>query len=625
MAAHSLDARTATRPSGVVAKSLAATAPRLAIAALAALAAVLRFKSLGSMPLNPYYDAAVRSMGSSWHAFLVGAFNPNATVAIDKPPLDLWLQVATTKLFGFTRFALLLPEALASTAAVVLLYDIVRRGFGRIAGLGAAAALAVLPVDVMTGRSDTMDGVATALLVLAAWLVVRALEKQRSRELYFAAAAVGLAFETKLFEALVPLPALVLLFLIGSREPWRRRLGQLALAGGVMAAVGLAWTVAFALTPSADRPYPMGSTNGSIWDTVFVYNGIGRLTSTSTRTAADALSPPGPTRLLSAGPLHFNLLIGEVLFAAVTFAVVACLLWVTRGRLRGRGRLPVALAVAMGTWLVLGVAVSSFMTHLPARYIEPVVPGIAAVLGIGVAHAAGAVVGAAARPRRAIVLYAAASLAFLTALGASLVFARAAGKLPPAAVVGLLGAAIVVAVSGVIVRVRPARELVTPLAGLAAALAFLAVLAAPASESFALQRAHAGDGGTLGGMPTRTISLLSRYLTRHRGNERYQYAAVEAHIAAPLIVADDQPVLILAGTPYHALMTPRRLSRTVRAGQVKYVLLSSTPANHPLHPFSPRTLREQIPAWVIRHGTDVTRQTGLGGYGILYRLSAQPG
>src|SRR4051794_22734643 len=142
MAANELAVRGAPRRLEVFTRSLAPAAPRLAVAAIAALAAVLRFKSLGSMSLNPYYDAAVRSMGSSWHAFLVGGFDPNATVAIDKPPLDLWLQVATTKLFGFTSFALLLPEALASTAAVVLLYDIVRRGFGRTAGLGAAAVLA---------------------------------------------------------------------------------------------------------------------------------------------------------------------------------------------------------------------------------------------------------------------------------------------------------------------------------------------------------------------------------------------------------------------------------------------------------------------------------------------------
>jgi 4-amino-4-deoxy-L-arabinose transferase-like glycosyltransferase len=558
-------------------------------------------------------------MGSSWHAFLVGGFNPNASVAIDKAPLDLWLQVATTKLFGFTRFALLLPEALASTAAVVLLYDVVRRGFGRTAGLGAAAALAVLPVDVITGRSDTMDGIMMALLVLAAWLVVRALEKGRSRELYAAAAVVGLAFETKLFEALVPLPALVLLFLVGSRAPWRRRLGQLALAGAVMVAVGIAWTVGFALTPSADRPYPMGSTNGSIWNTVFVYNGIGRLTSSSTRTATDALSPPGATRLLSAGPVHLNLLIGEVLFAALAFAVVACLFRLARGRQQGRERLPLALALAMGTWLVLGVAVLSSMRHMPVRYLEPLVPGIAAVAGIGVAYAARAAVGAGGR---AIVPYIAASLAVLAALGSSLVYAHAAGNLPAAAVVGAAGAAILIGISGVLFRMRSAPRLLTPLAAVTAAFALLGVLAAPASESFALQRAHASDGGSLGATPTHTVSALSRYLTSHRGGRRYQFAAVEASVAAPLIVASDQPVLILAATPYRALVSPRGLSRAVRAGAVRYVLLSSVPANHLLHPFPPRTAREQIPAWVIRHGTDVTRQTGLRGYGILYRVTA---
>ena len=105
MAAEPLTLRPGTRPADL-ASSLTAAAPRAVLAGIAVLAAVLRFDGLGAMQLNPYYDAAVRSMGSSWHAFLVGAFNPNASVAIDKPPVDLWLQVASTKLFGFTPFAL---------------------------------------------------------------------------------------------------------------------------------------------------------------------------------------------------------------------------------------------------------------------------------------------------------------------------------------------------------------------------------------------------------------------------------------------------------------------------------------------------------------------------------------
>jgi 4-amino-4-deoxy-L-arabinose transferase-like glycosyltransferase len=64
-------------------------------------ASILRLAALGRVPLNPYYDAAVRSMGTSWAAFFEGAFEPGRRVAIDKPPVDLWLQVASTKLLGF--------------------------------------------------------------------------------------------------------------------------------------------------------------------------------------------------------------------------------------------------------------------------------------------------------------------------------------------------------------------------------------------------------------------------------------------------------------------------------------------------------------------------------------------
>ena len=99
--------------------------------------------------------AAVRSMGLSWHNFFYGAFEPSAQVSIDKTPVDLWLQVLSTKLFGFSSVAVRLPEALAGVLAVPLVYDLVRRLFGRTAGLGAAAALAVLPISIITAHSDT--------------------------------------------------------------------------------------------------------------------------------------------------------------------------------------------------------------------------------------------------------------------------------------------------------------------------------------------------------------------------------------------------------------------------------------------------------------------------------------
>src|SRR6516164_9228505 len=115
-------------------------------------AAVLRLVHLGAVSPDPFYDAAVRSMSLSFHNFFFGAFEPGASVSIDKPPVDLWLQVISVKLLGFSSTTLKLPEALAGTATVVLLYASVRRLWGSAAGMAAALAIAVLPVEVITSR-----------------------------------------------------------------------------------------------------------------------------------------------------------------------------------------------------------------------------------------------------------------------------------------------------------------------------------------------------------------------------------------------------------------------------------------------------------------------------------------
>ncbi len=64
------------------------------VALITPAAAALRLVHLAQVPPDPFYDAAVRSMGLSWHNFFFGAFEPGGSVSIDKPPVDLWLQVA---------------------------------------------------------------------------------------------------------------------------------------------------------------------------------------------------------------------------------------------------------------------------------------------------------------------------------------------------------------------------------------------------------------------------------------------------------------------------------------------------------------------------------------------------
>jgi 4-amino-4-deoxy-L-arabinose transferase-like glycosyltransferase len=246
-----------------------------ALMAVCALAAGLRFYAFDRVYLTPYYDAAVRSMGLSWHNFFYGALDPSGQVSIDKAPVDLWLQVASTKLLGFSSVSLRLPPAIAGTLSALLLYDLVRCGFGRGAGLAAAFALAVLPASVLTSRSDTMDGVMSMLLLLAAWLVVRASPAHRATAVVAAGFVAGLAFEVKLFEAVVAVPALALLGWLALEGRTARRARVLLLAGLAYLVAAASWPVAASLLPGS-HPYPLGSTDGQIWNAILVYNGVER-------------------------------------------------------------------------------------------------------------------------------------------------------------------------------------------------------------------------------------------------------------------------------------------------------------------------------------------------------------
>src|SRR4051794_39523073 len=201
---------------------------------------------------DPFYDGAVRTRGGSWHAFPPGAIAPAATVAVDKPPGYLWLQVAATKVVGFGSAGLHLPAAIAGCVAVVALYDALRTLFGRAAGLAGAIALAVLPVAVITARSDTMDSVVAALDVVALATVARAVRTRRPWLLVVAGIALGLTFEVKPFEGLVAAPGLALMAWLGLPR------GRPALAGAG-AGLGAAPPAGLVpLPPLGGGPLPLG-------------------------------------------------------------------------------------------------------------------------------------------------------------------------------------------------------------------------------------------------------------------------------------------------------------------------------------------------------------------------------
>src|SRR5579883_2207230 len=188
-----------------------------ALAGVLAVAAALNLIALGREGYaNGYYAAAVRSMLQSWHNFFFVAFDPGGFVTVDKPPLGFWIQTASAKLFGFHGWTILLPEALAGVASVAVLFFVVRRVFGPVAGLLAALALALTPISVATNRNNTIDSLLVLTVLLAAWAVLKATESGRLRWLVLGMALVGLGFNIKTLEAFLVLPALVLVYLLAA-------------------------------------------------------------------------------------------------------------------------------------------------------------------------------------------------------------------------------------------------------------------------------------------------------------------------------------------------------------------------------------------------------------------------
>ncbi len=489
--------RAPEQPSRRPSRSYSSRLGWLALGLVLFLACVLRLWKIQDVPGNVFYDAAVRSMAASWHNFFFGALEPSGTVSIDKPPVDLWLQVASTGVLGFGRVGLHLPEVLGGVAACGLLFGALRRPFGFVAALAAALALAVLPVSVLTARSDTMDSVLAALEVGALWLSWRALESGRMRWSLAAAAVMGLAFNVKLTEMLIALPAMALLWLWAA-APGKRVRAMLASAA-IFVVVALSWTAIASLTPLSGRPFPIGSSNGSIWHVTLVYDGLNRLSSQGATGAAEGGA--GPLRLFSAGPMQYWTIIGIALLATFLLALVALVVLVTgdRKRLRAAASEPAGrLAVGIVVWVATGLIAFSAMERLQPRYLEAFAPAVCALFGLSL------------------------SVLWRGGLG------RPSGLGEPTSR-GALDS-------------NGGRSNGTALASrIALVCVGIGLLTTSLSkDSYIVSRARTDSLLTDFSTPS-----LSRYLRAHRDGTHYEVASANVNDVIGLIARDDQPVLVL--------------------------------------------------------------------------------
>ncbi len=431
---------------------------------------------------NTYYSAAVRSMAASWHNFLFASMDPSGLMTVDKPPLSLWVQALSARVFGFHPLSLLIPQAIMGIIAAGLLYDLTRRRFGRAAGFVAGLALATTPIIVAVSRHNNPDELLVLCCVAALWCALRALDSGRMRWLVLSGLAVGLGFETKMGVALMIVPGIAAAWMwVAPTDRWRA-LRQLLAAGAAMVAAACAWPLLVTLTPAADRPWISGTSDNSVWSLIFGYNGLGRVAGQTGGPGGGggggALfgGPTGPFRLLQSG-------LGDQAGWLLGFAGVAALSLLVMTRLRRRDP-RTGWLIAMGGSLVTTAVVFSFASGIfHPYYVSLLAPFIAALVGAGVGEMLPAPLGVAGSGRSARIVAplliaggVVTELVVLSNLGGSFSWAT-----PLVAIVGA-GAAVLLALR-LAPRVRTA----------VAAAVLVALLAAPATWA-AETLSHATSG-----------------------------------------------------------------------------------------------------------------------------------
>ena len=560
---------------------------------------------------NAYYAAAVRSMTQSWSNFFFASYDPGGWVTVDKPPLAFWAPALSARIFGFSSWSILVPSAIAGATAVWLLTITVRRVWGRTAGLVAGAALATMPTAVAVSRSNNPDVWLVLGVVAAAWALERAIATDKMRWLVWLGVFVGVGFLAKLGAAVIVVPAMWCAYLVTAKGSWRRRLVGLSIATLAAAAVSLIWIGSVALIPASSRPYIGGSTDGTAWQLVTGYNGLGRLTGSGTgagpggggfpgRGAAAGAVPggfggssgvnsfggsPGIGRLFNAG-------MGDQVMWLVAPAVAAAFgaTWLLlRRRLR---RNEIGSLVAWAGWAATTFVAFSYASGIYHNYyVSQLAPAIAALVGIGAS-----LVLRSNRTGRVI-----AALSLLGSAAIQLLFLRRIDALTGLRVI--VPVAVVIAAIVLLVQTRSAPTRRAALIGVAIAAA-AAMIAPTAWSVSSLGRQMSGSfpearpislesnptgaqgsggggraggfagGGTVPGGAGIDNAQLS-WLRSQRTTEQWLVAVDSSMQASDAIINGDSVMAIGGFGGSDQTMTNARLAELVRHGELRFVSTGS--------------------------------------------------
>jgi 4-amino-4-deoxy-L-arabinose transferase-like glycosyltransferase len=576
-----------------------------------ALAAVLYLVNLTiSGFANEYYSAAALAASQSWSSWFFGSIDPANFITVDKPPLATMVMGLSVRLFGLSSAAILVPEALMGVAAVALLMATVRRTFGAPASIIAGLVMALTPAAVLIFRYNNPDALLTLLLVASAYTFVRAIEDGRFRWLVLTGLLVGLAFNTKLLQGWMVLPAFAITYALCAPGSIRRRLAGLAVSAVTVLAASSWWVVGMELVPASLRPYVGGSADGSALDLVLGYDGLGRIFGSGGPGGGGGTNFSGTPGILRL----FNADMGGQVAWLLPLSLVGLVTGLVARWRASRTDLARAAYMMWGLWLVTHALLFSVMSGtIHSYYVVVMAPAIGALVGGGIVELwrardrfpwTGAVLGA------AVLLSAAVAWTLLD---------RTPDFFP-----GLGIAVFAVGAAVAAVLVLPGTVLPRRISLAALGLALAVLLAGPAAYAVdTMATAYSGGivsagpttngsgpgggapGGSFGGGPgggqpptggapgvttsgdsSSSQSFWNRggmggsldsatieYLVANRGTATWIVAVQSANSAAPIELTTGLPVMAMGGfTGSDSAPTLAQLQAYVAAGQLRFVL-----------------------------------------------------
>ncbi|WP_020116559.1 glycosyltransferase family 39 protein [Streptomyces canus] len=352
--------------------------------AILVLAGVLYGWNLSGNSLNNFYSAAVYSGTQSWKAWFFGSLDAGNFLTVDKPPFALMVMGLSCRVFGFGTWQMMLPEIAAGLGTIWILHTSVKRVFGHAAAAIAALVLALTPITVAINRDNNPDTILVLLMVGGAALALRAVRTDRLLPLIGSAVLFGLAFNTKMLQGYIALPAVFAVYVYASKLGWRKKAVNLALAAAALAVSSFWWATAVSLVPADDRPYIGGSTDGSAWNLIMGYNGLGRVLGGEGNGGGGGGGGGGTFAGTAGIGRMFNEVLGGQISWLIPFAFLALVAGLLLCGRAPRTDLTRAALVLWGGWLVL-----HYLTFAMAEgtmhpyYTTALAPGIAALTGVG--------------------------------------------------------------------------------------------------------------------------------------------------------------------------------------------------------------------------------------------------